>query len=71
MGIERLIHASTPLHTELLTLQEGLRLAIERHLYPSYIEIDSTDMIHSLNQGNNLFTLLLMLAGGNAPSEGG
>lgn len=61
MGIERLIHASTPLHTELLALQEGLRLARERNLYPLDIGTDSTDMIHSLNQGNNLFTLLLML----------
>lgn len=55
MDFKRLIHASTPIYSEILVLQEGLGLAIERNIYPLEIETDSNDMIHILNQGNNLF----------------
>lgn len=50
MGFNRRAYAVTPLHAELLALEEGLRITTENNLSPLEIERDSTEVIQNLTQ---------------------
>ncbi|KAK4342695.1 hypothetical protein RND71_038511 [Anisodus tanguticus] len=41
---------------ELLALEKGLQIALERNLYPLEIKLDSTDAINAIFNGHDLFT---------------
>ncbi|XP_059294672.1 uncharacterized protein LOC132047681 [Lycium ferocissimum] len=51
--------ANSPLHAELLALDHGLQVAINRNLQPLEIEIDSTDVIKALSIGNDTYSSLI------------
>ncbi|KAK4359804.1 hypothetical protein RND71_022033 [Anisodus tanguticus] len=59
LGFQQKCYANSPLHAELLALEKGLQLANKRNLYPIEIELDSTEAINAVFNGNELYYNLI------------